>query len=155
MKDFAFALLITAIVFVGCAVFIANQPSFGGAGNDNSIQVGQGVMATTSQGAVTYTATQIASNRYIQHVASAALTATLPTKASLNAAGFLKNPGEVFTLFIYASTTKITLAGNTGVNLETASTTKDISAAGIGRIDFIRQTGAENGNIDAFLTTAQ
>lgn len=138
------------------------QPQLGAAsGVDHSnkeffhgnMEVGGGVLATTSQGAVTYTAAQVMNSKVIEHVASAALTATLPTAASLSSAGFIKNPGDTFTLFIHASTTAITIAGGTGMSLQSASSTKAIPAGNTGRLDFTRLPATEGGRIDVLLSS--
>lgn len=107
-------------------------------GAHNNITVGGGDLATSSQGTATYTASNIVNSRVIQHTATAALTVTLPTNASLSSAGFIPNPGDTKTLYIVSSTTKITLAGNTGVQLYSASTTLDVPVNLAARLDFIR-----------------
>lgn len=109
---------------------------------DNEV-VGGFDFATSSTGAATYTAVSINNARVIEHIAATALTATLPTNAALSAVGFLPNVGDTQTFFIHASTTKITLAGNTGVTLASASTTKDISPGLIGRIECSRLGATE------------
>ncbi len=99
--------------------------------------------ATTSQGTVTYTAASIVNARVIEHIASAATTGTLPTNAALSSLGFLPNVGDTQSFFIHASTTAITLAGNTGVTLVTASSTKLVAAGSIGRVECTRLGATE------------
>lgn len=113
----------------------------------DNIVVGGYDFATTSQGTATYTAASIANSRVIEHIAPAALTATLPTNAALSAVGYLPNVGDTQTLFIHASTTKITLAGNTGLTLHSASSTKDVAAGSIGRLECTRLGATESRGI--------
>lgn len=117
----------------------------------DNIVVGGYDFATSSQGTVTYTATSIVNSRVIEHIAVGATTGTLPTNAALSSAGFLPNIGDTQTLYIQASTTKITLAGNTGVRLDTASTSADISPGRIGKIEFVRLGATEGRLIHALL----
>lgn len=118
----------------------------------NNITVGGTDFATSSQGSVTYTAASVANSRVIEHIATAATTATLPTNAALSAAGFLPNVGDTKTVFIHASTTAITLAGNTGLTLFTASSTKNIAAGSVGELRFVRLGATEGRLIVAFLS---
>ncbi len=113
--------------------------------------LGGGVFSTTSAGSVTYTAANIVNSHLIVHNASGALTATLPTGALLSSAGFLPNAGDTKDLYIFASTTKITLAGSNGVLLFSASTTNVISASTTGRITFTRLDAADGRVIQALL----
>lgn len=121
----------------------------------DNVVIGGGVLATTSQGAATYTAGNIAQNKVILHIAPGALTATLPTKSALNAVNFIPNVGDTYTMFVYASTTLITLAGNTGVRLDSASTTNNISAAGAARLDFVRLPATEDRDIEVVMYQAE
>lgn len=118
----------------------------------NNVNIGGFDFATTSVGSVTYTALSIVNSRVIEHIATGATTATLPTNAALSSAGFLPNVGDTQTLFIHASTTLITLAGNTGLTLYSASSTKQIAAGSIGRIEFVRLGATEGRLIEAFLS---
>ncbi len=120
--------------------------------HDNAI-IGGFDFATTSQGAVTYTAASFTNAKVIEHVASGATTATLPTNAALSAAGYLTSIGDTDTKYIHASTTKITFAGNTGVTLSTASSTKDISANSTGILTCAR-LGATEGRLIQCLLVA-
>jgi hypothetical protein len=151
-------------VFAGFLIFQpAAIPPLGGSGIDeytfkqfhDNMLVGGGVFATSSQGATTYTAASIVNSRVIFHAAESTLTATLPTNAALSAAGFLPNVGDTQTLYIYASTTLITIAGNTEVRLDSASTTNIVNAGGVGRLDFIRLPATENRGIEVHLTTGE
>lgn len=117
----------------------------------DNVNIGGYDFATTSIGTVTYTAASIVRSHVIEHQASAAVTASLPTNAALSAAGFLPNVGDTQTLFIHASTTKITLAGGTGVTLYSASSTKEIAAGSIGRVEFVRLGATESRLIQATL----
>lgn len=117
----------------------------------DSITVGGRVFATSSAGTVTYTAVSLVNTNLVEHNATGALTATLPTEASLSAAGFLPRQGDTKTIFIHASTTKITLAGNTNLTLHSASTTLEISPNTTARLDFVRLGATEARKIQAFL----
>ncbi len=117
----------------------------------DNVTIGGSRFATSSQGAVTYTAASIANSRVIEHIAGAALTATLPTNAALSALGFLPNVGDTQTIMIHASTTAITLAGNTGVTLFSASSTKQVAAGSIGRLELTRLGATEGRAIHALL----
>lgn len=148
------------IVAVVTTLFIADkqvaQVNLGAAGTEHTnhevfysdITVGGNTLATTSAGTVTYTASDIRNNKLILHTASGALTATLPASSTLSS--FVPRPGDVRTLFIQALTTKITLAGATGTDLNSASTTKEILVGGVGRLDFVRKV---NNDIEVLLTT--
>ena len=124
-----------------------SRVSFG----DNAT-IGGNRLATSSIGAATYTAANIASVKTIEHIAASALTATLPTAASLASAGFLPRVGDTATIYLHASTTGITLAGNTNVTLHTASSTKFVAAGSIGRLDFVRLGATENNGYWVLLT---
>ena len=117
----------------------------------DNITVGGYSFATSSAGTATYTAASINNSRVIEHNATAALTATLPTNAALSAIGFLPSVGDSRVFFIHASTTLITLAGNTGVTLSSASTTKAISAGTTGRVECVRLGATEARSIKCLL----
>jgi hypothetical protein len=153
MKNILISAGVSALIMVLGFVFVPRTVTLGAnPGPDvysrtffhDNINVGGGVLATTSQGAATYTAANISNSRLIQHIASAALTATLPTAAALSAVGFLPNVGDSQVVFVQASTTKITLAGNTNVTISSASTTLDISPGKTARLEFVRLGATEN-----------
>lgn len=110
--------------------------------------MGGNVFATSSAGTATYTAASLQNTSVIQHTATAALTVTLPASSTLGA--FIPRPGDTRTIFINAITTKITLAGGTGTDLNTASSTKDVIAGGVARLDFVRKV---NTDIEVLMTT--
>lgn len=110
----------------------------------DNVNVGGYDLATSSQGTVTYTALNIVRSHIIEHVAAGATTATLPTNAALSAAGFLPNIGDSQVVYFHASTTAITLAGNTGVTLHSASSTLKVAAGSIGRLECTRLSAVEN-----------
>ena len=161
MKNF----IVTAIVIIAVGfIFFAPKtpaPVLGAAGQifSNRVFFGDNVMiggfdfATSSIGAVTYTAASIANSRLIEHQASSAVTATLPTNAALSSIGFLPNPGDTQTLFIHASTTAIVLVGNTGVTLTSASTTKQVLPGSFAKLEFLRLGATEARTILVKLTT--
>lgn len=118
----------------------------------DNVNVGGLDFATSSTGAVTYTAASIVKSRVIEHQAASAVTATLPTNAALSALGFLPNVGDTQVIFIHASTSAVTLVGSTGVQLNSASTTLLIGAGKTGRIEFVRYGATEGRLINGILT---
>lgn len=102
--------------------------------------VGGSVLATSSVGAATYTAAQVMNNKLIIHTAASALTVTLPASSTIKD---IPRPGDTKTLFINPVTTLITFAGGTGTDLNSASTTKNINAGGLGRFDFVRKSNTD------------
>lgn len=114
-----------------------------------SFMQGGNVFATTSQGATTYTAADIEVASLIRHTASAALTATLPASSTFSSA-FIPTPGDRKDICLYAITTLITLADGTGTEINTASSTKNVNAAGLGCMTFIRDSDTD---IEVLLTT--
>lgn len=113
----------------------------------DNIVLGGNTLATSSQGSVTYTAATFANARNIEHIATGATTATLPTAALLSSAGYLPNVGDSQTVLIHASTTKITLAAGTGITLHSASSTKEIAAGSVGQLTCTRLGATEAKNI--------
>lgn len=166
MNKATIALVLSIATLLGTAYLFtkpaqeAVQNSLAGAGNtfsqrvfffDNTV-TGGNTLATSSRGTVTYTAATFVNARNIEHNAEAATTATLPTNAALSAAGYLPNVGDSQTVFIHASTTKITLAAGTGITLATASSTKDVSAGSIGALTCTRLGATEGRGIWCLLT---
>lgn len=157
----AVVISVSATLFIGGDTQVIERVTGGAAGPDFSsriflrdgVVIGGARTATSSRGAVTYTAASIANSSVIEHNAEAATTATLPTEAALSSLGFLQVAGDKYTMYIHASTTKITLAGGTGTNLRSASTTKDIIASGVARLDFVRLGATEANSIDVLMTT--
>lgn len=159
MKDFIFGGVIVALLAATGFAYYANhqQPLGAQAGPEvfdafyarQTITEGGNVLATTSQGSVTYTAANLKNVTVIQHTASAALTATLPASSTLS--DFARTAGDVRTIYITPITTGITLAGGTGTDLNTASSTKFCVVAQICRLDFVRKT---NSDFEVFLTSA-
>lgn len=98
----------------------------------DNIIVGGYDYATSSIGAATYPVVPFMNAKLIEQQAASALTVTLPTGASLSSAGYLQNIGDTDIKYIHASTTAITLAGNTGLTLSSASSTTKISAGTTG-----------------------
>jgi len=118
----------------------------------DNVNIGGNSFATSSRGTVTYTAASIIRSRVIEHNAEAATTASLPTNAALSSAGFLPNVGDTQSFFIQASTTLITIAGNTGVTLASASTTRIIYSGRMGRIECVRLGATESRLIQCLMT---
>ncbi len=151
------AVLIAGIVFFNkpAQITVDKTQTLGGVAQDqyseaffhDTATVGGNILATSSIGAVTYTAASISKVSLIQHTAASALTATLPASSTLT--NFIKYPGDTKTIYIHAITTGITLAGATGVDLDTASSTKNIVAGNVARLDFIRKS---NSDIEVVMT---
>ena len=103
---------------------------------------GGGVTATTSIGAVTYTASQFDTESTIEHTAASAVTATLPASSTLST--FVPLPGQSRTIFIKnISAGIITLSGGSGTLLRSASSTSRILTTGVGRLDFVRKNDTD------------
>lgn len=117
----------------------------------DNVNVGGIDFATTSQGATTYTAASLAKPRVVEHIAGAALTVTFPTNANWSAVGFLPNVGDSQSFFVQASTTKITFVGNTGVTLDSASTSQVIYPGRIGKFECTRLGATEARLIHCFM----
>lgn len=156
--------LVLAAAALGFAVFGGKTPAVdlgAAAGPDvsfhtffrDNVTIGGSTFATSSAGAVTYTAASLVNSKLVEHNATGALTATLPTNAALSSAGFLPSAGDTKEIYIHASTTLITLAGSTGVTLSSASTTKAISANTTGVLNCVR-LGATEGRLIQCLLTA-
>lgn len=166
MKNYIVSALVSVVVvvvgitfFVPKANTVVNQ-TLGAAGStfsfpvffQSGVTIGGGYLATTSANNFTYSANDIARNIGILQISSSAVTGTLPTNVQLSSVGFLPNPGDTYTLFINASTSSLTLAGNTDVILSAASTTKQIAAGQIGTLEFIRMGTSEARRIKVLLT---
>ena len=132
-------------------------PLSGAAGSDFTFPVtfwqgatiGGRVVATSSQGTATYTAANLIDATLIQHTAAAAVTVTLPASSTLSSA-FAPRAGDTRTIFINAITSNVTLAGGTGTDLNTASSTKTVVAGGMARLDFVRKA---NSDFEVLITT--
>lgn len=154
---FSTALLIGVLGLLGVAAFKeVPAPVIGAASGpeyynrqffrDNAI-IGGTVLATSSRGTVTYTADNIKNSKVIVHTATAALTANLPASSTLT--DFIPRPGDTAIVYISPVTTLITFAGGTGVDLNTASSTKNINAGGLGSLEFVRKADSD---IEVLLT---
>lgn len=115
----------------------------------DTVSLGGNVFATTSQGAVTYTAGAVSKFSLIQHTASAALTATLPASSTLT--GFIPKAGDTQTVYLAPITTGITLAAGTGTDLNTASSTKFCVVNSVCELTFVRKA---NSDIEVFLRSS-
>lgn len=115
----------------------------------DTVSLGGNVFATTSQGAVTYTAGAVSKFSLIQHTAAAALTATLPASSTLT--GFIPKAGDTQTVYLAPITTGITLAAGTGTDLNTASSTKFCVVNSICELTFVRKS---NSDIEVFLRSS-
>lgn len=114
-----------------------------------TVTIGGNVFATSSAGAVTYTAASLNNVNTIQHTATGALTATLPASSTLTS--FVPKAGDSRTVFLNPITTGITLAGGTGTDLNTASSTKFCVVGSLCRLDFVRKS---NTDIEVLLTSS-
>jgi len=150
---------IAFLLFGGDKPVVEN--TLGAAGQNDSFRhffgddaiIGGKTLATSSAGAATYTAADFNNVKLIEHNATAALTVTLPTNALLSSAGFLPYQGDTATRYIHASTTLITLAGGTGVDVLSASTTKNISANATGELTCVRLGATEAKKIQCTLVS--
>lgn len=113
----------------------------------NDATLGGTNFATSSVGAGTYTAASIINNKTITHTAASALTATLPASSTLQT--LVPRVGDTATRYILPVTTGFTLAGGTGTDLNTASSTKFCVAGQVCRLDFVRKS---NSDIEVLLT---
>lgn len=114
----------------------------------DGIVVGGTNTATSSAGAATYSAAQVFTSQTITHTAASALTATFPASSTVS---FIPRTGDTKTLFILPVTTGITFAGGTGLDLNTASSTKFCVAGSVCRFDFVRKS---NTDIEVLMTPA-
>lgn len=110
---------------------------------------GGNVFATTSAGSVTYTAASLIKTSLIAHTASAAVTATLPASSTI-ASAFVPLAGDSRTIYLAPITTNITLAGGTGTDLNTASSTKVCLQGTVCSLEFVRKS---NSDIEVLLVT--
>lgn len=154
---FVVGVLLTGASVLGYAAYNQSAPQPGAVAGPNHydpeffyqpVTMGGNVLATSSAGAVTYTQANLRNTSLIMHTATGALTATLPASSTLS--DFIPRAGDRRVICINAITTKITLAGGTGTDLNTASSTKDIIADGLGCLDFVRKS---NTDIEVLLTT--
>lgn len=162
LKDFVLSGVISGVVALA-VLFSANlgqspmaqQPLGAFAGPDvtetmffrGDAVLGGSNYATSSIGAATYTAGDILRNKTITHTAASALTATLPASTTLQ--NLVPNTGDTAVRFILPVTTGFTLAGGTGTDLNTASSTKFCVAGQVCRLDFVRKS---NSDIEVLLT---
>jgi hypothetical protein len=101
---------------------------------------GGGVFATTSAGASTLSAADIASKNVVERSGTGALTLTLPASTTITG---INDAGQVRTIYVFnAGSGSITVAGGSGTLLESASTTA-IIANGFGRIDLVRKANTD------------
>ena len=114
----------------------------------DNVVIGGEVFATSSTGAATYTAANLYKKSLIQHTAASALTATLPASSTI---GWIPKAGDKAVMFLHPITTGITLAGGTGTELNTASSTKFAVAGQLARLEFVRKT---NTDIEVFMTAS-
>lgn len=158
--------LVVAVVAFGVAFFHGGVPgpagkdgvSFGGIGQNQSFKVsfqggavlGGKVVASSTVVTQTLAKTDIFDVAYFNAKAAAAATLTFPTKASLGQTNFIPNAGDKWIWQLHASTSAVTLAGNTGVTLRAASSTK-INAGQTGTVIFTRLPKTEGSTIDALL----
>lgn len=106
----------------------------------DDVVVGGNNFATSSQGAATYTAVQIFNSKLITHTAGGALTATLPASSTIPQ---IPKVGDTKVVYLAPITTKITLAGGTGTELNTGSTTPQCLAGSLCTLTFVRQSDTD------------
>lgn len=115
------------------------------------VTIGGNVNSSSTVATETLAASDINNYKLLNAKAAAAATLTLPTKAALTGIGFVPVAGDTAEWFIHASTSAITLAGNTGVTLRSATTT----VVGIGQTDkltFVRLPANEGATIEVYQT---
>lgn len=148
MKNALFAGLVALLVAFGVVAVQPHQPLGVAAGPevtektfffDDAI-VGGRVLATSSQGTAVYTAAQVMNNKLITHTASAALTVTLPASSTISQ---IPRPGDTKVTFITPVTTGLTLAGGTGTDLNTASSTKFCVVGQLCEMTFVRKANTD------------
>lgn len=103
--------------------------------------IGGNVFATSSQGTVTYTAASLLYAQLIQHTATAAVTATLPASSTMTS--FAPKAGDTREIFLAPITSMVTLAGGTGTDLNTSSSTKACLAGSICQLQFVRKSNTD------------
>jgi len=150
------ALLVAAVLALGGyvatnkeALVVQNDPLGAAPSGDfynpvtarQTATIGGNVVSTSSVGAATYTAANIQSTSLIVHTAASALTATLPASSTLR--NFISVAGDTRTIYLAPVTTGITLAGGTGTDLNTASSTKFCVAGTVCRLDFVRKSNTD------------
>lgn len=162
MKTFIISVL-AFLASLGAVGFVVMQdapgaPSLGAAAGPevtektffrDDVVVGGTSFATSSVGAGTYTATQITNSKIIVHTAASALTVTLPASSTLSS--FIPKIGDTKTTFLLPVTTGITVAGGTGTDLNTSSSTKFCVVNQLCRLDFVRKP---NSDIEVLLTSS-
>ena len=132
---------------VGVAVGDVSVPSYGiGSSYTTSIDVNGGYELLNATGTAYQLAASDMIHTVIGFIATTSTTVTLPATSTLTA--FLPNVGDSMQMFfVNASSTggTITLAGNTGVTLQVATSSKAIIASAVSVLDFIRTaTGSIN-----------
>ena len=132
---------------VGVAVGDVSVPSYGiGSSYTTSIDVNGGYELLNATGTAYQLAASDMIHTVIGFIATTSTTVTLPATSTLTA--FLPNVGDSMQMFfVNASSTggTITLAGNTGVTLQVATSSKAIIASAVSILYFIRTaTGSIN-----------
>lgn len=151
----AVVILIAGFLLVGPAYNSASLGSTSGTTHSNheyfssGVTLGGRVFSTSSIGTATYTAASLTDVSLIQHTAASALTVTLPASSTF-AGSFAPKGGDVRSIYLAAITTNITLAGGTGTDLDTASSTKVCAQASLCRLDFVRKS---NSDFEVLLTS--
>lgn len=102
--------------------------------------VGGNVFATSSQGTATYVASTLVNTSLIQHTAGGALTVTLPASSTIS---FIQRAGDTRTIYLAPITTAISVAGGTGTDFNSASSSVTCLVNKICRLDFIRKTNSD------------
>ena len=148
-KFMGVALIAILVIAIGAYLFPKVQVPLGAISSPqvydrmyfyNNEEVGGGNFATSSVGAVTYTAAQVFNNKLITHTAASALTATLPASTTISN---IVGAGMSYTLYLTPVTTGITVSGGTGTELNAASSTAMCSAGALCRLDFIRKANTD------------
>lgn len=117
---------------------------------DNSITVGGKVFATSSVAASTLTAANIQDASLIQNSGATVVTMTLPASTTLSR-NFIPRAGDTKVVFLHPTTANITVAGATGTDLNSASSTKACVAGTLCRLEFVRKV---NTDVEVLMSSA-
>jgi len=116
---------------------------------DNTITQGGKIFSTSSVGAATFTAANLQDVSLVQNSGATVVTMTLPASSTFSR-NFVPRAGDTRTVFVNPTTANVTLAGATGTDLDTASSTKVCLAGKVCRLDFVRKV---NTDIEVLLTS--
>lgn len=117
---------------------------------DNTFTMGGKVFSTSSVAAATFTAANLQDVSLIQNSGATVVTMTLPASSTFSR-NFVPRVGDTKTIFLHPTTANITLAGGTGTDLNSASSTKACVAGTLCRLEFVRKV---NTDIEVLMSSA-